>query len=127
MTFGTSWRYLIVGIANTIIGYGVILILQFAFGMRPLAANALGYMIGLAVSYALNRRFTFNSRRSHRASVLAFVGAAAVCYLLNVVVLQVLLTVFDLPAAAAQALAITAYTIAFYFANKYVVFKENRA
>jgi putative flippase GtrA len=127
MISGTSWRYLIVGVANTIIGYGVILILQFAFGVHPLAANALGYMIGLAVSYALNRSFTFNSRRSHRTSAPAFVGAAAACFLLNVAVLQVSITVFDLPAAVGQALAITAYTIAFYFANKYVVFKENRA
>lgn len=127
MIRSTLARYILVGLANTAVGYGVILILQLQYGMHPVAANASGYLLGLLMSYAMNRRYTFRSQRDHATSLPAFAAAAAICYLLNVGVLQLSSTLFALPAPIAQALAIGTYTFTFYIANRYVVFRRNDA
>lgn len=116
-------RYLMVGVANTAVGYGVILILQFQFNARPVIANASGYLVGLCVNFALNKKFTFRSQRAYRTSIPAFAAAAAACYLLNVAVLQFSILVLDLPAAISQAVAMCTYTVSFYIANRFLVFK----
>lgn len=127
MISSTLARYLFVGVANTAVGYGVILILQLQLGMHPVVANALGYVVGMIMSYALNRRYTFRSQRGHTMGVPIFVVSAAICYLLNVAVLQFSINVVGLPAAISQALAICAYTFLFYIANRYVVFSKHGA
>jgi len=119
---GSLRRYLLVGIANTGVGYSVILVLQLGLGAPALAANAAGYAAGWALSYMLNRDFTFKSRRAHRAALPGYVAAAAICYLLNAAVLHLGLDRLGLPVALAQALAIASYTVSFYLLNRYVVF-----
>jgi putative flippase GtrA len=114
-------RYVLVGVVNTLLGYGVILLLQFGAGFAPLLANAAGYAVGLVVSYVLNRRFAFRSRRSHRGGLPAFVAAAAACYGLNALVLFAALRA-GVPGALAQAAALTAYTVSFYLLNRYAIF-----
>ena len=121
------FRYILVGLANTAVGYGVILSLQLQFGVHPVGANASGYVVGLFMSFILNRTYTFRSRRSFRTSIPAFAVAAAVSYLINLAVLQFSITVLQLPAAVSQGMAICAYTVSFYLANRYVVFKGNSA
>lgn len=123
MIRGTFYRYLLVGLVNTAVGFGVILILQLYFGLHPIAANAWGYVVGLIVSYALNRKYTFRSQRSFRSSIPLFAGAAAVSYLINLAVLQFSITVLDVHPVLSQALANCAYVLSFYIANRYVVFK----
>lgn len=125
MISSTFARYLLVGVANTAVGYGVILIMQLHFGMHPVVANAFGYAVGLLISYALNRQYTFRSPRGHITGLPAFIASAAICYLLNVAVLQFSINVVGLPAAISQALAICAYTFLFYIANRYVVFSRH--
>lgn len=122
MSNATFFRYLGVGLVNTVMGYGVILLLQLGWGVHPVLANASGYGIGMAVSYVLNRRYTFRSRRNHSASMPIFVAATLLCYLLNLICLQFTLGIMHWPAAIAQAAAVLAYTVSFYFANRYWVF-----
>ena len=127
MIRSTFFRYILVGLANTAVGYGIILTLQLQFGVHPVAANASGYVIGIFLSYALNRIYTFRSRRSFRTSIPAFVAAAAVCYVINLAVLQFSITVLQLHAVFSQGLAICAYTVSFYIANRCLVFEGNDA
>lgn len=117
------FRYLLVGALNTVLGYGVILMLQLGLGLNALLANAAGYSVGLLVSYSLNRRFAFRSVRSHRSGLPAFVAAAAACYGLNLVVLWLGLGA-GLPVAAAQGIAVASYTVSFYLLNRYAVFRS---
>lgn len=122
MTHLPLFRYLTVGVVNTAMGYGVILLLQWGWNVSPVLANASGYGLGMIVSYALNRWYTFQSHRSHSASVPLFFAATLLCYLLNVICLQFALQFMHWPAAIAQAAAVLAYTVSFYFASRYWVF-----
>jgi putative flippase GtrA len=120
-TFG---RFLAVGIANTAVGYGVILGLQYFAGFGPLAANAGGYLVGWALSYLLNRRFTFASNRPHQEGLPLFLATALVSYGLNVLVLELAIRFAGVPDAVAQALAMGAYTLCFYQLSRHVTFKH---
>lgn len=72
-------RYGLVGLANTAIGYGVILAGLWV-GMGDYVANALGYSIGLCFSFFANRRFTF-AQRGHVAA--AEIGRFLVCFIVS--------------------------------------------
>jgi putative flippase GtrA len=124
MIDGKTIRYLIVGVVNTVIGYGLIVLLQYGAGLPPLAANAGGYLVGWAASYLLNRSYTFRSQRSHREGLPAYAAAAMACYALNAAVLHLALSWLKLPGALAQACGVAAYTVSFYLVNRYAIFKH---
>lgn len=118
-------RYLLVGVINTMVGYGVILFLQLGLGVHAIAANALGYFVGLVVSYLLNRAYTFRSSQSHAKGVPTFIAVAGMCYLLNLAVLQLTIGYLGLSVPIAQGMAIGCYSIAFFVAGRYLVFNKN--
>lgn len=114
-------RFLMVGIANTAIGYGTTMLLYYSIEISPFIANAGGYLIGGLLSYTLNRRFTFASKRRHREALPRFALAVAFCFGLNLIVLEQALAFAPLPIA--QAFANIAYTFAFYLVSRFVVFR----
>ncbi len=115
-------RFALVGLANTAIGYGVILLLHYGLALQPLLANVGGYVIGGGVSYVLNRRFSFGSDRPHVQALPRFIGAVAISFGVNLLVLRIALTVPGLPVALAQAIAIASYVVVFYLISRYFVF-----
>ena len=117
-------RFAMVGLANTAVGYSAILLLHYGFGVGPTLANVGGYMIGALLSYALNRSFTFASDRPHVEALPRFAVTVAICFVLNLLVLKLGLSVLLLPLPLAQALAMASFTIAFYAANRFLVFRS---
>lgn len=116
-------RFALVGLANTAVGYGVILLLYYRFETGPVLANVGGYLIGVLLSYVLNRSFTFASHRPHVEALPRFSLAATACFVLNLIVLKFCMSVLTLPVALAQALAVGTYTIAFYLTSRFLVFR----
>lgn len=117
-------RFAAVGVANTLLGYGVIVLLHHGFGASPLLANVGGYAVGGLSSYLLNRRYTFASSRPHAEALPRFALTAGGCFALNLVVLAFCLSVLALPVALAQAFAVGSYTLAFYLASRLLVFRR---
>jgi len=115
-------RYLVVGVVNTLLAFGLVLLLQEVVGLSPFTANAAGYAAGLVCSYFLNRHFTFKSRRRHREALPAFAAAAALSYALNLAVLAAALQWARLPAVVAQTLAAVSFTACFYVLSRVFVF-----
>jgi len=76
----TFARFLAVGLLNTAVGYGTTFA-ALAFRAPYLAATALGTAFGLAVSFAMNRRYTFRHRGDPRAAALRFAAVSLACYL----------------------------------------------
>ncbi len=84
----TLFRFLLVGVVNTLVGYGVM------FGLYNLAglyrwgdagywvSSAANYVVGSVVSFFLNKHFTFRSREKGPRVVLRFAVNITVCYLL---------------------------------------------
>lgn len=88
-------RFGLAGGLSGVIDYGSVL-LCVALGMWPELARALGFAVGSTMAYLLNRRWTFNSRRS-----VGEVGLVAVIYALTfgIVVVVNALVLHFMPAA----------------------------
>ena len=58
----TPVRFVLVGVLNTLSGLGVIYALKLLLSMNDVAANFVGYSVGLLIGYVLNARWTFSFR-----------------------------------------------------------------
>lgn len=116
-------KFGLVGIVNTGVGYGAIALATLAFSAPPVVANAIGYGLGILVSFFLNKAFTFRGRKTSRLSLPIFLGVFLFCYGLNVLVLIWLLEHSALPELLAQAVAMAVYTVPFFLLSKLLVFR----
>ena len=76
-------KFVLVGAVATAAHYAILIALVELAGMAPVLATTAGYCVGIAVSYALNRRFTFASRAPLARSFGKFALLYAVGALLN--------------------------------------------
>ena len=84
----TFFRFLLVGVINTAVGYGVMFGLWNLAGLHRWGdtgywiSSAANYIIGSIVSFFLNKHFTFRSRQTGAGVVVRFVINIGVCWLL---------------------------------------------
>jgi putative flippase GtrA len=118
-------RYGLVGIANTVVCLTAIYVGLNVIGLPYAAANAIGYALGLTVSFLLNRRFTFRSSRGifSREPVL-FLAVAGVSYAVQMGALVVLIELLRVDQSIAQIPAMAVYTACGYAGNKFVTFRR---
>lgn len=116
-------KYLLVGVINTIFGFSIIFLLMF-LGVMPEVANFLGYFCGFILSYFLNKRFTFESKNSHKRDFWRFFIAMVGAYLVNFIALIVAHRIFGIDKYAAQVIAGICYTISGYIFSRFFAFKR---
>ena len=84
----TFFRFLLVGVINTLVGYGVMFGLYNLAGLHRWGdmgywlSSAANYVVGSIVSFFLNKHFTFRNREKGAGVVLRFAANISVCYLL---------------------------------------------
>lgn len=120
-------RFVAVGVFNTILGYGVIFSCSYLAGMSPELSNAVGYTVGLILSYILNRNYTFSSRQSRRGEIIRFLSIFVFAYALNFIALLIMIYKFNMHEIASQIIAGLFYTIISYLMNKFYVFGRTNA
>ena len=119
-------RFLIVGVANTLVGIGTIYAAMYFLGFDIVYANILGYTIGVIQSFILNKRWTFDSSDRALSSFIRFLLVLAVAYGANLVTVVVANTAFEVNPYIAQALGIIPYTSTGYLGSRYFVFRNQR-
>jgi putative flippase GtrA len=77
-TRGAFLRYLLVGVFNTLLDFGLFSLFAVVAGIHPLVANILSTSITLCVSYLLNRVFVFRTVRSVQRTVVQFVAVTLI-------------------------------------------------
>lgn len=117
-----SLRFGTVGLANTAIGLLAIYAVIFFFNSGAAAANAIGYVIGLAVSFTLNRLWTFSDSRSIAKVLPRYLMTAAISYLLNLSVVLIGTHHFDVGPYLVQFFGIGVYTVAMFLGCRWFVF-----
>jgi len=117
-----SIRFATVGLANTAIGLAAIYAVMFFFQTGPAIANAIGYAIGLAVSFSLNRVWTFNSDRPVGHVLPKYLLVAALSYLLNLGAVIAATSHFSVNPYLAQLLSVGIYTVCVFFGCRWFVF-----
>jgi putative flippase GtrA len=114
-------RFLVVGVLNTGVGFGVFVLLTLGLGVNPAISNAAGYAVGLTIAYPLYRNLVFAVKTHSSSNVLSFILCFAISFLLNQAVLNSLIYA-GVPGYISQIFAMATYTLVFFLLNKYVVF-----
>ena len=84
----TFFRFILVGIVNTLVGYGGMFGLYNLAGLHTWGdagywiSSAANYIVGSVVSFFLNKHFTFRNQEKGAGVVLRFVINISVCWLL---------------------------------------------
>lgn len=121
----SALRYGLAGLLNTLVGFSIIVALDVGLHLDPHLANAVGYAVGICVSFLLSRFFVFRARKTGRGVSLRYVVAVGSAFVLN----QGVLTLARLWAphgaiwhVAAQGAAAVSYTAALFLLSHYWVF-----
>ena len=122
--FDTSlFRFLLVGVANTLLSLSTIYTAKWLLHMGDVSANLLGYTCALALSFMLNSRWSFRYDGSVLPALLKFIVVIITAYLLNLGVVIIAIRVFAINSYIAQALGIIPYTLFTYLGSRFIVFK----
>lgn len=124
------FRFLLVGVVNTFIGLSVIFIFMNVFELSYWVSTFTGNSIGAAVSFLLNRKFTFNSNTSLKKGGMRFVAVILVCYFLSFTLSKQMINwklfelnfLFTSPKNASVVIGTIFYTMTNYTGQKYFVF-----
>lgn len=123
-------KFIIVGVINTCIGLSIIFILMNLFHIGYWPATFIGNAAGAAISYILNRKFTFQSKTSVSSSSLRFLAVILLSYFgaysLSDQIINAVFEHTDLQILtnkeASVFLGSCLYTFANYLGQKYFVF-----
>jgi putative flippase GtrA len=117
-------RFLVVGVSNTLLTLGIVLVLIRWAGVPYVAANVIGYVAGFLNSFVWNRAWTFKSkgRVSRQAIVYTLVWGASYSLQLGAVVLLREWLAFAPELATVG--AIPFFTVANYLGNRAFTFAE---
>jgi putative flippase GtrA len=120
-------RFSLVGVANTVIGLGVVTILDLGFHLPPSLANAVGYVVGISFSFFLTRSLVFQSSRGAASTAWKYGLAMACAFCINQLVLLAMGHLLDarpISHLIAQITAMTSYTLTNFLLCRYWVFAE---
>ena len=116
------FRFLLAGGANTLLGFGLIVLFMEVLGWSPYASNLSAYGITFLTSYALHRAVTFRSSGDPKSELLRFAAIYAGSFVVNFVALAGFVVV--LPALAAQVAASAVFVAASYGGQRLYVFSR---
>lgn len=78
----TFWKFILVGVANTLFGTGIMFLFYNVFHFSYWISSASNYVFGSILSYVLNRLFTFRSSGHTAKTLPRFVINISLCYLI---------------------------------------------
>ncbi|MFT4042210.1 MAG: GtrA family protein [Gordonia sp. (in: high G+C Gram-positive bacteria)] len=65
VALGTQiFRFVVTGAGSGVLDFGLTALLQYVFGLPPVAAKAIGFICGTTTAYIVNRRWTFRAEPS---------------------------------------------------------------
>ena len=78
----TLLKFVIVGIANTLLGSAVMFAMYNLLHCSYWASSAANYIVGSVLSFFLNKHFTFQNQSKDISVVIKFIVNIVACYLL---------------------------------------------
>lgn len=113
----------LIGVANGLVGIGVIVIAGL-LGADPIAANVAGYAAGLVVSFTLNSRITFRDRTRDVACIARFLAAFGLAFAANLAVVAAVARFTPVQGILASLAGTPLYVVVFYLLCEYWVFRR---
>ena len=122
------FRFLLVGGFNTMIGFGLFVVIELLIGRHTSYWVSLytAYAFGAIMSFLLHRRYTFQVTGSGHVFLdfLRFQSVSLVALAFNTVALPLLVELGQLPPILAQAIVVVITTLTSYVGHKFFSFKR---
>ena len=115
----TFRRFLVVGLANTVLGLLVIFAARQV--VTDLWANMIGYLVVVPVSFLTHRTLSFQDKGNRLGAFLRYLPTVAAGYVANLATLSAALSAGANPYLA-QTLAIASHVIVTYILTRFFVF-----
>jgi len=119
----TSFGYILVGILNSIFGYFFIFLFLYS-GIQEEWSNLIGFILGILLSYYLNKTYNFKSNLAHKEALPRFFMSMAVAYLVNITVFSFFYRILDVNVYISTIVGGIFYTFVGYFTSYLWVFKK---
>jgi putative flippase GtrA len=116
-------RFLGVGVLNTLAGLAIIYAAKGFLRLDDITSNVLGYGGGLALSFVLNRRWTFRHTGAAAPALFKFLATVAVAYGANLVTVMAAIH-SGMNGYVAQALGVPLYTAITYWGSRRYAFAD---
>jgi len=83
------FRYGVVGVLGTGLHFGTLALLVEIFGLHPVASSVAGFVVSLAVSYVLNKNWTFGQKhaKAQGGQMAKYAAVSALGLLLNAAIM----------------------------------------
>ena len=120
-----EFKFLLVGVINTAIGYGSYALFVF-LKVNYLLANVFASVIGIINSYTWNRLFTFKSTGKKAPEFIRFVSVYIVSLILGMAVLYLLVGRFNMNKYLAGVLNLALVVAISWFGHNHFSFKEGK-
>jgi len=124
---GIPLRFAVVGVANTLIGLLGIYLCKWLLDLRDVLANISGYMLGLAVSFGLNRAWTFRHSGPVLPALARFLVIFLLAYLLNLATVLAAISSLGVNSYLAHAIGVVPYTVFFFLGSRHFAFRSKTA
>ena len=112
-----------VGVANTLVGLGTIYFAMYFLHFNVVQSNAIGYSIGILLSFSLNKTWTFSSQDHITSSFIRYLLVLGIGYAANLATVLYIYSHFYLSPYVAQAIGILPYTAIGFLGSRYFAFR----
>lgn len=119
-------KYLAAGAINTLAGLSVIFFAKRALGMDDVAANLLGYSVGVVVSFSVNRNWTFQDDSNPLEALARYLLVVLIAYACNLMTVLLAIDTLRIDSYVAQALGVIPYIAVGYLGSRFFAFAPRR-
>jgi putative flippase GtrA len=121
-------NFAVVGVVSTICNYSIFFVLLRYLGVQYILASAIGFILGIFISYELNRRVSFESGGyAKKKEFMLYVSVCLFSLVLSLITLRSLVEFFNVHVLLANLCAIGVSTITNFIGAKIIVFKAKEA
>ena len=117
-------KFVIVGILNTTINYGVFVLLLLALNLVYFVAGAIGFLSGAISGYFLNRLWTFKSKIPIARGFLKYLFIQLFCLGAHIITQISVTKILGVPEIYSQLAGIMLTTFLNFFISRAIVFKK---
>ena len=118
-----TFKFIIVGILNTVVGYGVYFIC-IHLGIKYQISLILSSIVGVTHSFFWNKYWTFKAKGYVNKEIVRFISVYMISYIINALMLSFFVENIKIDQNLAQIYAISIITLISYIGHKYWSFSK---
>ncbi len=115
-------RFATVGVINTLIGLMCIYGCMYVLNLNYIAANSVGYAVGIVISFLLNKSWTFNHKGHWLEAFVKWLPVVGIAYALNLASVVASHRYFGISEAIAQLVGVFVYSVMSFLGGRYFAF-----